>query len=75
MRFKMTAAAVARDRELGRESSDLTLRNKEKVTRFRKEGESAFESMVERIAKIKLAESAKETESGTKDAKDAAPPA
>lgn len=54
MRFKMTAAAVARDRKLGQESTELTLRNKEKVTRFRKQGENVFERMVDRIAKLNL---------------------
>lgn len=54
MRFKMTAAAVARDRKLGQEHTELTLRNMEKVTRFRKQGENVFERMVDRIAKLNL---------------------
>ncbi|KAL1879903.1 hypothetical protein VTK73DRAFT_6715 [Phialemonium thermophilum] len=58
LRFKMTAAAVARDRSLGVEHSDITLRNMEKVTRFRKSGKEDFEAMVERVSKINLSESA-----------------
>lgn len=54
MRFRMTAAAVARDRMLGKESSELTARNVEKVTRFRKDGKEAFEDMVSRIEKLGL---------------------
>ncbi|CAK7213298.1 54S ribosomal protein L8, mitochondrial [Sporothrix curviconia] len=57
MRFAMTAAIVARDRELGREHSELTQRNRSKVTRFRKHGDAAFEAMVERTQRLRLSES------------------
>ncbi|CAK7206076.1 54S ribosomal protein L8, mitochondrial [Sporothrix eucalyptigena] len=56
MRFAMTAATVARDRELGREHSVLTQKNIAKVTRFRKHGEDVFEAMVERTRRLQLAE-------------------
>ncbi|CAK7262959.1 54S ribosomal protein L8, mitochondrial [Sporothrix epigloea] len=56
MRFAMTAATVARDRELGREHSELTLRNRSKVTRYRKHGDAAFENMVKRTQRLRLAE-------------------
>ncbi|KAI0407655.1 ribosomal protein L17 [Xylaria palmicola] len=55
MRFAMTAAAVARDRALRRDSNDLTLRNRAKVLRYRRDGDKAFEGMVKRIAKLDLA--------------------
>ncbi|KAI1773499.1 ribosomal protein L17 [Hypoxylon cercidicola] len=54
LRFAMTAAAVARDQRLGRPSNELTLRNRSKVTRFRPGGESAFDSMVEKVAGLRL---------------------
>ncbi|KAH7026288.1 ribosomal protein L17 [Microdochium trichocladiopsis] len=54
LRFAFTAAAVARDRSLGRESKPLTLLNQQKVTRFRKDGEAKFDKMVERMAGINL---------------------
>ncbi|CAK7214033.1 54S ribosomal protein L8, mitochondrial [Sporothrix bragantina] len=57
MRFAMTAAVVARDRELGREHSVLTQRNRNKVTRYRKDGDEAFEAMVERTQQLRLSES------------------
>ncbi|EFW99277.1 50S ribosomal protein l17 [Grosmannia clavigera kw1407] len=56
MRFAVTAAAVARDRTLGRQHSDLTLRNRAKVTRFRHDGETAFETMVARTQSLRLAD-------------------
>lgn len=54
LRFAITAAAVARDQKLGRESQPLTLLNKGKVTRFRKNGPAAFDKMVARMAEIDL---------------------
>ncbi|KAL1903257.1 54S ribosomal protein L8, mitochondrial [Sporothrix stenoceras] len=56
MRFALTAAAVARDRTLGRESSELTQRNRNKVVRYRKDGEHDFELMVKRTQKLRLDE-------------------
>lgn len=53
-RFAMTAAAVARDRALGKEHAELTVRNMAKVTRFRKDGLDAFESMIKRVGKLNL---------------------
>lgn len=56
MRFAMTAAAVARDRALGHASNELTLKNREKVLRYRP-GDAAktFDNMVRRIGKLDLA--------------------
>ena len=54
MRFAMTAAAVARDRKLGKPHTELTQKNIAKVTRYRKEGREEFEAMVERIEKLEL---------------------
>ncbi|KAJ9141674.1 hypothetical protein NKR23_g7758 [Pleurostoma richardsiae] len=54
MRFAMTAAAVARDRALGKQHTDLTKMNVAKVTRFRKNGPEELESMVSRIGKLSL---------------------
>lgn len=56
MRFAMTAAAVARDRTLGRDHSDLTQRNRDKVTRFRKNGDDMFEAMVLKTQRLRLNE-------------------
>ncbi|TGJ88686.1 hypothetical protein E0Z10_g77 [Xylaria hypoxylon] len=55
MRFAMTAAAVARDRALGRQSNSLTLKNRSKVLRYRDNGEKAFDEMVRRVGKLDLA--------------------
>jgi len=46
-RFMMTAMAVARDRARGVESTDITKKNVEKVTRLR--GTEEFEKMVNRL--------------------------
>ena len=48
-RYMMTAMAVARDRERGIESNDLTKMNVEKVTRFT--GKEKFENTVQRLRK------------------------
>lgn len=50
----MTAAAVARDHALGRRSNKLTLKNREKVLRYREDGEKAFDDMVGRIKDLQL---------------------
>ncbi|KAI0100137.1 ribosomal protein L17 [Nemania sp. FL0031] len=56
MRFAMTAAAVARDRALGRPSNELTLMNRSKVLRYRgTNGDRVFNDMVRRIGKLDLA--------------------
>ncbi|KAI1751703.1 ribosomal protein L17 [Xylaria castorea] len=56
MRFAMTAAAVARDRALGRTSNELTAKNRSKVVRYRgANGEQVFDDMVERLGKLNLA--------------------
>ncbi|KAK3897834.1 ribosomal protein L17 [Staphylotrichum tortipilum] len=54
MRFAMTAAAVARDRALGKRHTDLTIKNIAKVTRYRKDGREKFEEMVEKIKDLGL---------------------
>ena len=54
MRFKMTAAAIARDRELGQKHTELTTRNLAKVTRYRKNGNQVLESLVSRISALDL---------------------
>ncbi|KAI0141668.1 ribosomal protein L17 [Xylariaceae sp. FL1272] len=55
MRFAMTAAAVARDRRLGKNThNELTQLNMAKVTRYRPDGKNAFETMVDRIGKLDL---------------------
>lgn len=54
MRFAVTAAAVARDRMLGKQHTDLTRKNIEKVTRFRKQGRDAFEDMVGKVEGLHL---------------------
>lgn len=49
IRFAMTAKAVARDMKNGNESTELTLKNKQKVTRYRKDGNQAFDALVKRF--------------------------
>jgi hypothetical protein len=49
LRFAMTAATVARDRHNGLQSNELTLKNREKVTKFREGGEQEFDRMVDKI--------------------------
>ncbi|KAI0552010.1 ribosomal protein L17 [Xylaria curta] len=56
MRFAMTAAAVARDRALGRRHNELTVKNRSKVLKFRgANGEKVFDDMVERLGGLNLA--------------------
>ncbi|KAI1425744.1 ribosomal protein L17 [Xylaria sp. FL1777] len=55
LRFAMTAAAVARDRALGRRSNELTLKNRKKVLRYRSDGEEDFNALVKEIGELDLA--------------------
>ncbi|KAK0745241.1 ribosomal protein L17 [Apiosordaria backusii] len=54
MRFALTAAAVARDRKLNTGHTDITIKNIQKVTQFRKEGRDEFEAMVDKVSKLRL---------------------
>lgn len=45
---------MARDREQKTESTDLTKKNMDKVTRFRKDGMRAFEDMVASLRDMKF---------------------
>lgn len=54
LRFAMTAATVARDQVIGKPHSDLTHKTVNKVTRYRKNGQEAFEDMVARIKSWKI---------------------
>jgi len=54
LRFAITAAAVARDQVMGKPHSDLTHKNVNKVTRYRKDGQKVFEDMVARIKSWKI---------------------
>lgn len=54
MRFAITAAAVARDRKLGKKHTDWTVKNVAKVTQFREDGREEFEKMVEKVSQLKL---------------------
>ena len=60
MRFHMTAATIAHDRELGRRHKDVTALNIKKLTAFRPDGNAALESLVDKISawKLKLADEA-----------------
>lgn len=49
MRFAMTAATVARDEVLGRDSAHITKMNVKKVTAFRQDGEQEFRALVDEI--------------------------
>ncbi|KAH9434975.1 hypothetical protein MCOR02_003940 [Pyricularia oryzae] len=60
MLYAITAAAVARDRALGRPHTSLLLHNLAKVTRFRGDNAKAdFEAMVERMAALELSKARK----------------
>lgn len=54
MRFAMTARTLARQREQGLETNEITQKNVEKVTRFRKDGKEELESMIERLGKVEV---------------------
>ena len=49
MRFAITARAIARQREEGLKEHELTALNKQKVTRFRKDGVEALEAAVQKL--------------------------
>lgn len=52
VRFAMTAATVARDEVLGKETSnEITHLNIKKVTAYRKDGEKEFRKLVDKIKK------------------------
>lgn len=50
MRLALTAQTVARERALGRETSEVTAANVRKVTQFREDGERLLEKMVRSVA-------------------------
>lgn len=52
MRFAMTARTIAKDRAKGVDSTEMTERNIEKVTRFRPNGEKDLEKMIRKISKL-----------------------
>ncbi|KAL0942196.1 ribosomal protein l17 [Colletotrichum truncatum] len=52
VRFAMTAKAVAFNRSQGQKSNELTRKNVDKVTRYRKDGKEAFEEMVDRFRRL-----------------------
>ena len=56
MRFAMTARTIARMRGEGEELNAMTEKNIAKVTKFRKDGETALENMVERMRKLSYSE-------------------
>ncbi|TVY33351.1 54S ribosomal protein L8, mitochondrial [Lachnellula occidentalis] len=57
MRFQMTAKTLVKERAEGREEPrEMTARNVEKVTRFRRGGKQALESLVERFGDLKIKE-------------------
>ena len=49
MRFAMTARTIARERKTEGGIRDITLRNVQKVTRFRADGEEALQKMVRTV--------------------------
>jgi hypothetical protein len=56
MRFAMTAATIARDRKFGRNHSDITRMNIQKVTQFREGGMAALEEMVGLLKRTKVSD-------------------
>lgn len=69
MRFAMTAATVARDEVLGRDSTHITKLNVKKVTAYRKDGETEFRALVEEI-KERDGEAIQERDEEERDARD-----
>ena len=67
MRFAMTAAAIARDRNTRHEHSDLTLKNVEKVTRFRKNGARELEDLVSKVRGLGLTKNPAARHTGTEE--------
>jgi large subunit ribosomal protein L17 len=56
MRFAMTARTIARQRGEGEEMNEMTKRNVEKVTRFRPDGQTELEKMVEKLNDLEVGE-------------------
>lgn len=54
MRFAMTAKTLAHNYATRGDVNDITLRNVEKVTRFREGGDEALKSMVEKMLGTRL---------------------
>lgn len=54
MRFAMTARTLARDETEGREPTEMTTRNIQKVTRYRANGDSELSSMVDKIKNLEM---------------------
>jgi len=54
MRFAMTARTIAKDRAEGQESTEMTERNMEKVTRYRPNGEKDLEQMVAKLSDLEV---------------------
>lgn len=52
VRFALTAKTIARNRVLDQPLNNLTLRNLGKVTKFRKDGEAAIETLVAKEARL-----------------------
>ena len=67
MRFAITAATVARDRAAKSEHTEITLRNMDKVTRFRKGGQKEFEKMVQKVASLGLGGGGRDAETATEN--------
>lgn len=54
IRFAMTARTIATTRKEGRGINEMTARNIEKVTKYRRNGEEELEKMVESLGKVKI---------------------
>lgn len=54
MRFAMTARTIARCRGEGKDINEMTQRNIDKVTRFRPNGNSQLESMVNKLNTLEI---------------------
>lgn len=54
MRFAMTARTLARLQKEDKEINDITAKNIDKVTRFRRGGEAALEDLVKKMSKMQF---------------------
>jgi large subunit ribosomal protein L17 len=57
----LTARTLARLQKEDKEVNDLTAKNIDKVTRFRKDGEAALEEMVKRMSKLEFMKKDRDT--------------
>ncbi|GKT60735.1 50S ribosomal protein L17 [Colletotrichum tofieldiae] len=66
-RFMMTAKAVAFDKDSGKRHTELTKKNVSKVTRYRKDGKTAFDDMVASFRQLSAKSNGSKGKKGDKE--------